>query len=263
MTALVSVLSFIVALAVIGFALSVVKKTDTVGPSSGRTNVFGKDEIGKRVESVLMAMWSPDPNVERVSQLMDVLKEDRDAGIAEVRRLYEAVPAEDYDFRWALVNLATMFEHVGALSFLDAVVKTPIPPERSGERHRFPTVTRELMIRVRALEGVRLIATAGHDAARQLLLDHVKSSHFSIRKSAALGLLGLRDGSKYKSQITELLPKPEHFVLNIRELRVEDVGVIRYGVGAASSTASPAPRLSGMGDTPKDRSLRRKGPPTI
>ncbi len=257
-------LGILAVLGAIGFALSLLKKADSVSPRSAGEKVFGDDVVGRQVRAVVVAMWSGTDG--EADRLVDALRADQGASIAEIGRVYKALPAEDHDLRWALVNLATIVGGVATLPLLEAVITTPVPTEISGEKHRFPTVTRELMIRIRALEGIRTLAAAGHDTARRFLVDQLKSPHFSIRKSAALALLGLRDGAQYKDLVMEHLPRDEHFVLDIREARVEEAGVIRYPTGATSppaKQASPAPRLAGAPETPKKRALRKKGPPTI
>lgn len=264
MTALVAVIGIIAVLAVIGFGLSVLKKIDAVSTVGPRTKIFSENESGKQIQAALTAMWNgSDHDAERALHLVDALRADAASTVAEMHRAYDVMPVDNYNVRWALVNLATILEHTEALSFLDRVIKGPVPQERSRDMHRFPTVTCELMIRVQGIEGLRRLAKADHDVARALLLGHLSSSHFSIRKSAALALLGLPDGSQYRSRIMDLLQKHEHFVLDIREPSVEDAGRVNYSTGARARAVSPAPMLSSKSETHKERPSRRRGPPTI
>lgn len=187
----------------------------------------------------------------------------------EIARIYETAGATNYDLRWALVNLAADSHPTRSVEFLHRVAAADIPNEATTDTHRFPRTTNELVIRIRAIEGLRKHALRGHEAGVDALFQLVNASHFSVRKAAALGLIGLGDGTTNRDRLLELLPANEHFVLDIPEAEVEVAGVL--GTLEAGLRTDAGPQLSTAPDIePTDikqetqsRLHGKKGPPEV
>ena len=258
-------LGFALVLSAIVFFLSFKKKVNTISKRVDATNVFSNTDIGKQLTAYLVEMYKEDADGKTAK--LDELKKNPEPVVEEISRAYESAPITDYSLRWAIVNLAIMLEDTSALLFFDKVISDEIPTEASKDRHRFSTVQKELVIRIRAIEGVRVLAASGDESARKHLLDYVKSPHFSIRKSSVMGILSLNDSAEYKERIAKLIPSNEHFIFDIKEAKVEEACIITHPAvtirSPATKNLSSAPDIARKDDSPKARKRERKGPPTL
>ena len=262
---IVILLGFFLVLGAIVLFLRSKKKVNTVSKRDDATGIFSNTEIGNQLTAYLVEMHKEEAGGK--TENLNELKKNPEPVIEEINRAYESAPIKAYHLRWAVVNLATMLENNSALSFFDRVIRADIPKEASKDLHRYSTVQKELMIRIRAVEGVKTLASSGDEDARKHLLDYVESTHFSIRKSAALSLLSLSNGAGYKERIARLIPSNENFIFDIKETKVEEAGIIKHPVAAVRSSAekdhSSAPDISREVDSTKERRRERKGPPTL
>ena len=198
----------------------------TVAVDSKRAIVTRNTDAGRILRDFLSASYSKSDTAAYRS-IQDQLKGLAKDIVEEIVHSYSLTQQGDYNARWALVYIASILEHPSAISFLDDVVKQPIPPEESTDIEHFSSVGQEISIRMRAIRGLAQIAKLGDEKAKRLLMDYLTLPSFSIRSFAAYTLLRLPDGECLKERISKALPTNEQFVLDLETRRVSKVAMIR------------------------------------
>jgi hypothetical protein len=105
---------------------------------------------------------------------------------------------------------------------LEAVLSTPIPPERSAERdHRYSTVGQEIVVRTTAVEGLRRLATNDDARAGETLVRNVRHENRTVRVACVMALRDL--GQRYEESLRSAMSEEDRFLFEIRRLRASDV----------------------------------------
>jgi hypothetical protein len=119
-----------------------------------------------------------------------------------VQAQYQALPAERYIERWALVKLLADLARPQALTFLDGILATPVPPESLPQEeaehpHAFSAAMEEALIRTTAVEALRRLYEAGVAEARQRMLDRAGNDSYSVRRALVMALrrIGVEEGT--------------------------------------------------------------------
>ena len=153
------------------------------------------------------------------------MRQHSSAVLDELTHVYSTIAQEAYDARWGIVYCASRLKDPTALTFLREVVTSSIPPERSRNIHLHSTVAEETTIRMRALEGVRLLAADGHDDAQKLLFNFLQLPSLSLRIAASQALITLPGGENHRSRIEEQLRASEQGFLRLRPAEATDFEV--------------------------------------
>lgn len=252
MTAIVLVIAMLVVAAAAAIIVSSRRRPDTAGPVGKGPTL--EDAVG----AVLAATFTdPDPSP------ADEQRRSPEFG-TKLARLYRSVDPLNFDLRWALVNEAAEAEPVVAVDFLASVASSELPGEFSGDEHRFPGITRELSIRLRAVEGLRAHASRGVEGAVLALRSLATSPHFTIRKASLLSLRTLARQEADLRALHALLRDGEEFILDTADTPDESMRIIdRQRAESTSSRTDGPPSLHYEGptvDQPTRRNGRRKPP---
>jgi hypothetical protein len=172
-------------------------------------------------------------NVTDVSEEATVerMRQTSGAVIEELKYIYDSIAREAYNARWAIIYCATKLESPAVLPFLTEVIKSSIPPEESRNIHLYSTIAEETTIRMRALEGIRLLAANGNREAQDLLFSFLQLPSLSLRIGACQALITLPDGERNRIRIREQLPTGEHYFLDLRHAGAENFGVCNAPLG--------------------------------
>ncbi len=157
---------------------------------------------------------------EEYQRTLDGLYRNKEEVVARVAELYDQLPEERYIERWSLIQLLVELEDKRALDFLDEVISSEIPEEKSEGTHHFTTVGEEIMIRTTAIGAVTRVAPKS-DRAVKILEKHARDNNRSIQVAAIQGYLEL--GDQAETTLQRLLPEKDHSLLDIRKADVEDV----------------------------------------
>ena len=206
------------------------------------------------------------------------LREAGDEAIDALGREFEALAADQYVNRWAVVQLLTDLEHPRALGALDRIIASPLPQERSKDPHG-STPARELVVRTTAVEAVARLAAAGSAEARVALLNYVRHPVRSVKIAAVLAYVE-QGGSRARKELEDRMAKSDHWILEIRRMHPRETPPleghrflppksppeaataprpITGGRAATGTTASAAPRARSEGKrVPRPSGSRRK-----
>jgi hypothetical protein len=151
------------------------------------------------------------------------VRDHSDETIAAVARAgWESLPESAYLDRWALVQLLADLAMPAAADVLDAVLSTPLPPERSAERdHRYSTVGQEIVVRTTAVEGLRRLAANDDARAGETLVRHIRHENRTVRVACVMALRDL--GRGYEESLRSAISEEDRFLLDIRRLPPSDV----------------------------------------
>lgn len=135
---------------------------------------------------------------------------------------YKNLPKNQYLDRWSLVQLLVELKDPSALPTLDEILSSQIPSEESKDPHSFSTVREEIIIRTTAVEALISLAVDRNAQALELLLKHVKHENISVKRASIQGYLAC-GGAEARDTLLRILPKKDHFILNIQRKDVREV----------------------------------------
>jgi hypothetical protein len=158
----------------------------------------------------------------RYQHALKALRNQSEDVLLEIAALYERLPAHRYLDRWSLVQLLTSLENPKALTFLDGILSSAIPPEESKNPATESTVGKEVIIRTTAIEAVERLAASGDGQALAALLKHTRHHNFSVKRAAIQAYLA-QGGKRARQTLLKALPKKDHHILDIRRVDVRDV----------------------------------------
>jgi len=182
-----------------------------------------KDPINELIIEAVNRMGGVGENAETEYQaILKKLLTVSEKAIPIIIDEYNTLPETNYLDRWSLIQLLAEIEHESTLKFLDKVIVTPLPPERSKKPSEFSTKAEELIIRTTAIEALKRLAIKKHDEAVKLLLKHTKHEVFSIKRAAIQGYLEVDDNDPRK-ELLRILPKKDHYILDIKRVDVKEV----------------------------------------
>jgi hypothetical protein len=189
-----------------------------------------QDPLNELIVDAINKMGAVGEDAEKLYQdALDRLRPSADRVIDIVRAEYASMPEEQYLDRWSLIQLVTELRPPSSLRLLDDILGSAIPPEQSRNPHSFTTVGEEVMIRTTAVEALTRMAAEGDPQALALLLKYSRHPNFSVKRASVQGYLE-HGGSKAQAELSRVLPKDEHFILNIRRTDVHDVHQAQGGL---------------------------------
>ncbi|AJT69013.1 hypothetical protein [Streptomyces chattanoogensis] len=138
-----------------------------------------------------------------------------EAVTAVLRRGWETLPECAYPDRWGVVQVLTDLRLSTATDVFEAVLTTPIPPERTVEfAHPYSTVGEEITIRTTAVEGLTRLAAEDDPGAVELLIRHVTDADRSIQVACVMALRDL--GEDAGVDVSPLVPEEDQDLLRFR-----------------------------------------------
>jgi hypothetical protein len=191
---------------------------------------YPQDPLNDLIVDAINKMGATGEEAEKLYQdALDRLRPCADKVIDIVHAEYASMPEEQYLDRWSLIQLVAELRSPSSLRLLDDILGSAIPPEQSRNPHSFTSVGEEVMIRTTAVEALTRMAAEGNPQALALLLKYSRHPTFSVKRAAVQGYLE-HGGSKARAELLKVLPKDEHFILNIRRADVRDVPQAQGGL---------------------------------
>lgn len=182
------------------------------------------------------------------------LRAEPDRALSEIVMTCDRAREHDYPLRWALVYCAGQLGVADSLGFLEGVLESEIPPERSNDIHLFSTVAEETSLRCQAVRGMSYLASTGDNRARASLLAQLSHPSYTVRVIACQVLRELTGDD----EIRKRLPSEEaEAVLAIRQVSVDELEPLLAGAAQVR-----APRPPG-GESGTELDVRAAQPPTV
>lgn len=191
------------------------------------TNVSGppRESALDQQEKVAAYLATMDSDPEPMQKLAE-LRKNAEESAAELVKSYRSIaPARRID-RWKVVHTLGQLRTESALEDLASIafepVPAPAPPRQRPDGHGAeadPTFDQEMMIRVRAVEGIEILAREGSAAAERALLRVVGSPALSARRAAVQAYLRLpADPERRRHEVAEALRPDEQWILELRDV---------------------------------------------
>lgn len=172
-------------------------------------------------------------------------RQSRDA-VKALAEEYQRLPASQYLDRWALLQLMVELRHEASLEFVDHLLASGLPEERSADPGHASTAAEEIMIRTTAVDVLTHMAADGNGAARDLLLRHATHENFSVKRSAIQGYLA-HGGEGARERLKKHLPQRDHFILDIQRMDVRQVPQATGGLHVVCKDQQDALPLHDLG----------------
>lgn len=155
----------------------------------------GDAELDELALNALNRMGDVGSDAERrYQEALEPLRERREEIVDAVSEsLLRGTPEERYIERWRLTHLLVELRAPRAAATFDDLLQQPIPEELSPETHLFSTRAEELTIRSAAVDGLEALAAGGDEQAREMLLRHLDSEHFTVRRAVVQALRATGD----------------------------------------------------------------------
>jgi hypothetical protein len=211
--------------------------------------------VSEQLSTWLRAAFSEGEDAEqRESEALARLRIEPDRALRDIEATYDRAPETDYPLRWALVYGAGELHLADAVAFLERVLESEIPSERSDDIHLFSSVAEETSLRCQAIYGMAFLASAGDDRARASLLSQVSHPSYTVRVIACQALRSLVSDD----EIRKRLPNEDaEAVLAIRRISVDELEPLLEGAARVSAPRPPG----GESGTALDFQAAR--PPTV
>ena len=138
--------------------------------------------------------------------------------VATVTQMIKRAPLADVSLRWSLIYLLRDIGNATAAEFLTHLATEPLPAQEEKMGCEGPR-DGELLVRTMSVEALQLIATRHAEVAEYLLKVVAQRPALPILIEAvkAAAHLGL------KEKVREILRKEEDWILDIRQVRIEEI----------------------------------------
>lgn len=170
--------------------------------------------IGEGVRHLHSADKGGEVSYQRVVELLGNRKDLNDT----VSHLAKATDRSDVSLRWSLLHLLGDAGNEAAASLLASVAVAPLPVENEKRGCEGPR-DGEILVRTMAVEALHAIAKRYPAASEHLLriVEKAPDRAILIEAAKAASDLGL------KEKVRERLPKEQHWILDIRRARIEEI----------------------------------------
>jgi hypothetical protein len=136
--------------------------------------LFPDTPTGKQLRAHMMVLAIPAPTMKEADSkyMASVveLKKNPGEAVKLVHAAYKKIDDQHYFNRWGLVKTLGDLESTKASQPLADIATSTIPPEKSSDLHHFSTQEEELIIRIRAVEGLAVLAQRGDKYAQDVVL---------------------------------------------------------------------------------------------
>ncbi len=180
-------------------------KSDNAQPND--IAVFPNTPVGNQLRDHMMVLAMPAETIEEADakyrESLAALRENPAEVVTLLNEAYNKTEARHYFNRWGLVKTLGDIESNLADKILYNIAASKIPPETSEDLHHFSTQEEEVIIRIRAIEGLGLLAQKQNrfadTALLQLIFDSTgRSSAIQLRAIKAYLRAGKDTGSREK-----------------------------------------------------------------
>lgn len=178
---------------------------------------------------------------QRVTELLRDRKDLTEA----VSQLSKAVGPSDVSLRWTLLHILGDAGDASAASVFVRVAVAPLPADDERRGCESPR-DGEILVRTMAVEGLQQLAGRHPQAAEQLLhiVGKAPDRALVIEAVKAASALGLQE------KVRGILPKENHWMLDIRRARVDEVAADPERKDGTEHTFAP-PKFGTARTTPK------------
>ena len=203
-------------------------RQDDAGADKNETpatvELFPETALGLQLREHMLTLALPAEQPEeadqRYAESLAVLQQSADEAVKLLEGAYHRIEPTRYFERWGLAKTLADLETPAAYGILASIARAPIPPERNEDLHHFSTQEEEIMIRLRAVEGLTLLAASGHEAADAELLSLATDSpeqNLAIQSRAIKGYLRAdpNDGKARASLLQSRLPEEMHGIVTL------------------------------------------------
>lgn len=185
--------------------------------------LFPDTDLGRRLRDHMIALAMPAEMPaeadRRYAESLEGLRRSPTEVADLLTAAYREIEPTRYYERWGLAKTLADLQAPAAYDTLAQIARAPLPPERNEDLHHFSTREEEVIIRLRALEGLALLAAQGHKAADADLLSLAidrPDSNSAIQTRAIKAYL--RAGPDYEARAKLLrgrLPKRMHGIVTL------------------------------------------------
>ncbi|MCI0434124.1 MAG: hypothetical protein L0271_10890 [Gemmatimonadetes bacterium] len=158
---------------------------------------------------------------EKYQSLIHALRSDSADIVRAIGSELSAVPETRHLDRWSLIQLLAELRDPAALGVLDNLLSRDLPPELSRDPHSRSTLRQETINLTTAVEAIARIAADDNAQARELLLKHASHQSLSVRRACIQAYLAYGGGNA-RGKLLELLPKNDHWLLDVRRIDVRE-----------------------------------------
>lgn len=202
----------------------------------------GDSELDELILDALNRMGDVGGEAEqRYQEALEPLHERHEAVVDAVSAaVLEGTRGERYLERWGLTHLLVELRSPRAATTFDELLAQPIPEEKSPDTHLFSSRAEELTIRSAAIDGLEALAAGGDEEASEILLRHLDSEHFTIRRAVVQALRAAGDDAVLRQVRERLDAQGESELMDIDRADVTDVPQATGGL-FLKHTADDAP----------------------
>jgi cbb3-type cytochrome oxidase subunit 3 len=183
--------------------------------------VFPNTPVGNLLQNHMMVLAMPAETIEeadaKLAASLAELKKNKEEAVSLLADAYKKTEARHYFNRWGLVKTLGDLESNTATKHLTDIALAPIPQETSKDLHHFSTQEEEVIIKVRAIEGLGTLAKAGDRTADAVLL---RLALDSTNKNTAIQLRAIKaylragkDTNERAKLLTSRLDKSMHDII--------------------------------------------------
>lgn len=155
--------------------------------------VFPNTPVGNLLQNHMMVLAMPAETIEeadaKFAASLAELKKNKEEAVSLLADAYKKTEARHYFNRWGLVKTLGDLESNTATKHLTDIALAAIPSETSKDLHHFSTQEEEVIIKVRAIEGLGMLAKAGDRTADAVLL---RLALDSTNKNSAIQLRAIK-----------------------------------------------------------------------
>jgi len=226
------------------------------------TAVFPNTPLGNQLRDHMMVLALPAETVEEADARYNKSLTELKRYAAEATRIlydvYNRTEARHYFNRWGVVKTLGELGDLQATQYLSEIADSKLPPETSQDLHHFSTQEEEVIIRIRAIEGLGQLAKQDRNA--DMILYRIATD--STNKNTALRVRAikawLRSGKNTDERvkmlqsrldkslheyITVTVTDPEVFAKNMEGIKKRSEENTNKGKGERPASATPSPKV--------------------
>jgi hypothetical protein len=146
-------------------------------------------------------------------QLLQEIRKEPTVATKSLWNSFQTVSQKKGLTRWLIANTLADLQDPSALRPLQTIATAPLPSLVSIQNITEEEIDDEVMIRYRAIEGLRMLAGRGLTEADDSLVQCMKSSDYAVRIAAANAYLRVKRSAVRENTVKALLPSSEHWIV--------------------------------------------------
>ncbi len=227
--------------------------------------VFPNTALGNQLKDHMMILSMPAETIEEADAKYNAsiteLKKNATEAIVLLNDAYNKTEAKHYFNRWGIVKTMGELENPSAVKPLADIAFSKIGPEESKDLHHFSSQEEEAVIRIRAIEGLGLLAKQGDAYADRTLLQialdsTISNSAMRLRAIKAYlrsgkntderaKLLSSRLDKSWQDVITTSVTSPEEFIKKMDSITKLSDEKTKDSKTERPASATPSPKAKG------------------